>query len=94
MSEASPLGSSVALQLRSLSINTQSAGSYGTLATTVQLKGFNLDVIPAATLGSSGDQPPPALGIVAVWPKHKSAVDDRPYKLLHAAMSQQASNDL
>ena len=53
-SESSGLGSSVALQLRSLSVQNQNAGAYGALATTVQLKGFNLSVTPAVGYGSQG----------------------------------------
>ena len=46
----------MALQLRSLSVHNQSAGAYGALATTVQLKGLNLDVAPAASKGSQGSR--------------------------------------
>lgn len=53
-SESNELGSSVALQLRSLSVHNQSAGAYGALATTVQLKGFNVSVTPAVSHGSQG----------------------------------------
>lgn len=54
MNEGSGLGSSLALHLRGLSVSTQKAGAYGTLATTVQLKGLNLDVMPASTQSQPG----------------------------------------
>ena len=46
-SEADGLGSSLALRLHGFTVHNRTAGSYGALSTTVQLKGFNMDVIPA-----------------------------------------------
>ncbi|KAL0042783.1 hypothetical protein WJX79_011021 [Trebouxia sp. C0005] len=53
-SESDALGSSMVLRLHGFSVHNRTAGSYGALSTTVQLKGFNLDVIPAPVRGLQG----------------------------------------
>ena len=52
--EADGVGSSLALRLHGLTVHNRAAGSYGALSTTVQLKGFNLDVVPAPVRGLQG----------------------------------------
>ncbi len=44
------------LRLHGFSVQNRTAGSYGALSTTVQIKGFNLDVIPVAVRGFRGKQ--------------------------------------
>ena len=53
-SESDAIGSSMVLRLHGFSVHNRTAGSYGALSTTVQLKGFNLDVIPAPVRGLQG----------------------------------------
>ncbi len=53
-SESDALGSSMVLRLHGFSVHNRTAGNYGALSTTVQLKGFNLDVIPAPVRGLQG----------------------------------------
>lgn len=48
------LGSHLVVRLHGLTVHNRTAGSYGALSTTVQLKGFNLDVIPAPVQGLQG----------------------------------------
>ena len=48
------LGSNLVVRLHGLTVHNRTAGSYGALSTTVQLKGFNLDVIPAPVQGLQG----------------------------------------
>lgn len=56
--KADGLGSQLAVRLHGLTVYNRTAGSYGALSTTVQLKGFNLDVIPAPVRGLQGMRRP------------------------------------
>lgn len=52
--DSDALGSCLVLRLHGFSVHNRTAGSYGALSTTAQLKGFNLDVIPAPVRGVQG----------------------------------------
>ena len=45
------------LRLHGLSMHNRAAGSYGALSMTLQLKGFNLDVVRAPVRGVQGKPP-------------------------------------
>ena len=51
---ADGLGSQLIVRLHGFTVHNKTAGSFGALSTTVQLKGFNLDVIPAPIQGLQG----------------------------------------
>ena len=59
--ETDAIGSSMVLRLHAFSLHNRAGGSYGALTTTVQLKGFNVDVRPAPVRGSQGEVLPSRL---------------------------------